>query len=70
MAAEIEFAEGQVYTAMPSTSLPEKREIHIVAVIENNMVVFKFEAHHKRGWMYFVEHRNNVQRHIERATKK
>jgi len=59
------FEAGQTYHAAIGPGLPYK--IHICAVIDNEMVVYRYYGRHKQWWHYVVEHHEMVAIKIERG---
>jgi hypothetical protein len=62
------FEKGKSYTLYIS-SLGENRKCHIVELIENDMIVYKWFGKHKRWWHYFVESRRWLEWASEMAEK-
>lgn len=52
---------------MHISTLGEARKVHIVALIENDMVVYKYFGKHKQWWHYFVTSRTNIEFYIKMA---
>lgn len=49
--------------------LGESRKIHIVELIENDMVVYKYYGKHKQWWHYFVDDKATIISRYEFANK-
>lgn len=65
---KIEFQEGQWYQIfMPLKLKPYK--IHICAIVDDVMVVYKWYGKHKQHWHYVIEHRDTVEAKINIARK-
>lgn len=52
---------------MHISHLGEARKVHIVALIENDMVVYKYFGKHKQWWHYFVDSRTSIEFYIKMA---
>lgn len=62
------FEKGKSYTIMVP-SLGELRKAHIVELIENDMIVYKWFGKRKQWWHYFVESRDRMIFNVEQAEK-
>jgi hypothetical protein len=45
-------------------------KMHIVAIVENQMVVYKWYGKHKQYWRYNVEHIDMIKFYIKRYERK
>jgi len=45
------------------------QKIHIVELIENDMIVYKFFGKHKQWWHYKVESKRQIEFYFEMAKK-
>jgi hypothetical protein len=62
----MKFKKGQSFR-MHISALGEARKVHVVAVIENDMLVYKYFGKHKQWWHYFVDSRTNIEFYIKLA---
>lgn len=63
---EITFQKGKSYRIhMPEVG--EVRKIHIVEIVENDMIVYKFFGKNKQRWRYKIEHVSELQFWNKRA---
>ena len=61
----MQFKVGDTYHIMLGLGKPYK--IHIVSIIDDNMVVYKWYGRHKQWWHYVVEIDSILEIKIERA---
>ena len=45
----------------------KKYKIHILAVIETDMIVYKYYGRYQQWWHYIIEHRNILEIKIQRS---
>jgi hypothetical protein len=62
----MKFKKGQSFRMHIST-LGEARKVHIVALIENDMVVYKYFGKHQQWWHYFVKSKTELEFYIKMA---
>lgn len=62
------FEKGKAYTIYDS-SIDGTRKIHIVALIENDMVVYKYYGKHKQWWHYQVKSKDEIEFFVEQLKK-
>jgi hypothetical protein len=62
---ERDFKVGDIYPLFRGPGKPYK--IHVVAVVEDSMIVFRWYGRHKKWWHYEIEHRNLLSLLIARA---
>ena len=62
------FEKGKTYR-IHDQSIGESRKIHIVELIENDMIVYKYFGKHKQWWHYFVESKKQLEFYFELAKK-
>jgi len=62
------FIKGNTYYILRSTGKPYK--IHILAIVDSNMVVFKWYGRHKQWWHYEIQHANILESEIQYAEGK
>lgn len=62
------FKKGKAYTIYIS-SVGENRKCHIVELIENDMIVYKYFGKHKQWWHYFVQSRSELEHYFELGKK-
>tara|TARA_R110001592_G_scaffold361526_1_gene672383 strand:- start:1179 stop:1379 length:201 start_codon:yes stop_codon:yes gene_type:complete len=60
----MEFKEGQTYKSRISN---KNYKIHIVAVVDDCMVVYKFYGKHKQWWHYAIKRADDLEFYIELA---
>lgn len=41
------------------------QKIHIVELIENDMIVYKFFGKHKQWWYYRINHKREIEKYLE-----
>jgi hypothetical protein len=63
-----EFKEGETYYVFIGVGKPYK--IHIVAVVDEDMVVYKYYGRHKQRWHYAVRHREYLAFNIDLTEKR
>jgi hypothetical protein len=61
----MEFKVGETYRVGITGIKPYK--IHICAIVDDNMVVFKWYGRHKQKWHYHIEEKEMVIWRIERV---
>lgn len=64
----MKFKKGQSFR-MHISALGEARKVHIVALIENDMVVYKYFGKHKQWWHCFVDSKSQIEFYIEMAER-
>lgn len=57
-------AKGKSFTIYDS-GIAANRKIHIVELIENDMIVYKYYGKHKQWWHYVVKSRKQIEFMIE-----
>ena len=62
------FEKGKAYTIHIS-ALGESRKAHIVELIENDMIVYKYFGKHKQWWHYFVQSRSELEHYFKLGKK-
>lgn len=60
----MEFKAGQAYKCRINN---KNYKIHIVAVVDINMVVYKFYGKHKQWWHYEIKRADDLEFYIELA---
>lgn len=63
----MDFEISQTYHIFKGPGKPYK--IHILAIIEENYIVFRWYGRHKQWWHYEIEHKNILKCEIDRAQK-
>ena len=64
---KINYKVGQTYHILVGFDIPYK--IHIVAVVEKNMIVYRWYARHNQCWNYELENKNILDIKIARAER-
>lgn len=62
------FQKGKTYRIYVP-SLGEIRKVHVVELIENDMIVYKWFGKHKQWWHYFVLSNDEFAHYLELAKK-
>lgn len=67
--AEINFTVGDTHHIIIGYGRPNK--IHIVAIVEKYMIVFRWYDRHKQYWHYVIKHKDilNIEIEISRTYK-
>lgn len=52
---KMQFKKGDIHYIRKGPGKPYK--IHICAIVDKKMVVYKYYGRHKQYWHYFVEHK-------------
>ena len=63
----MKFKKGQTYKSRISN---RNYKIHIVAVVDEGMVVYKFYGKHKQWWHYEVKHSDDLEFYINLAAQR
>ncbi len=54
----MDFKKGDVFYTRVGPGKPYKA--HVVAIVDGNMVVYKYYGRHKQWWHYEVEHKESL----------
>jgi len=61
----MEYKVGETYKSIMGVGKPYK--IHILAIIEEDMIVYRYFGRHKQWWHYGIEHKHGLDIRIEGA---
>lgn len=61
------FEVGDTHYLLVGLGSNKPYKIHICAIVDEVMVVYKYYGRHKQWWHYLIEHKDVLEVRIERA---
>ena len=63
----MEFKVGDHFHKLIASSMLRRYKCHIVAIVDDVMIVYKWYGKHKQWWHYEVEHKKIIEIYIKQA---